>query len=122
MATEWGTHAEMDMAMSQCIEECVKCHRVCVDTASRAMLIGGEHADAGRLILLMDCAQICQVNADFMLRKSYFHVQMCDICADICEWCAQSCDDLAADPLMKTCAQVCRRTALFCREMVGSLV
>jgi hypothetical protein len=122
MTEIWGIHAAMDMVMSQCIEECLKCHRTCVDTATQCTLIGGDYADAERLRSLSDCAQICETSADFMLRRSEFQAQICELCADLCDRCADACAELEYDRMMKRCEQACRRAAILCREVVGSLV
>jgi hypothetical protein len=72
--------------------------------------------------LLLDCAQICQMTADFLLRKSPFHLQACELCADICERTAASCAEIEDDRLMRACVQSNRRCAAVCREMITDMV
>jgi hypothetical protein len=106
--------------MQSCIEECLHCHRVCVEMTAHCLEKGGRHAAAGHIRVLMDCAQICATSADFMLRGSPLHMNTCAACAIVCEACAQSCDQFADDEVMKRCADVCRRCAASCREMSGT--
>ena len=68
--------------------------------------------------LLLDCAQICATSADFMLRMSDHHPQVCGVCADICDACARECESMAdGAEFMRRCADACRRCAESCRRM-----
>jgi len=104
--------------VQECIVECDSCHDVCVETIGYGLAAGGRLADAAHLTLLMDCAQICQTAADFMLRGSTLHTSTCRTCAEVCEACARSCERLDS-PEMRTCADACRRCAESCRAMAG---
>ena len=109
-------YVESNAAMRSCIDECQSCHEVCVETLTHCLTMGGEHAEAGHIRSLIDCAQICATTADFMLRESAAHADVCDVCSDVCEECALSCDELDGEE-MKRCADQCRRCAESCREM-----
>jgi hypothetical protein len=67
---------------------------------------------------MMNCAEICQTSANFMLSSSSHHAQVCRICAEICDACAESCDKLDG---MEDCAKACRDCARQCRTMVGPM-
>lgn len=104
--------------LQECINNCLNCHKVCLETIERCLEAGGRHSAAAHIRLLRDCAQICLTSADFMIRMSNFHPQTCGVCADICDRCAADCEQLAeGDDFMKQCADVCRRCAESCREM-----
>ena len=46
-------------SIEQCIENCVRCHRICLETAARHF--GGEaRIEGAHLRLLLDCAEICR--------------------------------------------------------------
>jgi hypothetical protein len=115
------THAQtahpMSEALSQCIEACEHCHGVCLETITHCLQMGGKHADPAHIRLLMDCAEICQTSANFMLRTSDLHARTCGVCADICERCAQDCARFTEDAMMQQCAEACRSCARSCREM-----
>jgi hypothetical protein len=108
----------MNSEMQQCIDNCTACHNACVETISHCLKMGGEHSSADHIRLLMDCAQICGVSADFMLRGSHRHEKTCGVCADICAECASDCERIAqGDETMLRCAEMCRRCAASCGRM-----
>ena len=103
-------------SIEQCIENCVRCHRLCLETAARHFR-GEAQIEAPHLRLLLDCAEICRTSADFMIRGSDLHGETCGACAAICERCADECDRHGEDPHMAACAEICRRCSETCREM-----
>lgn len=111
-------HHSMTAEMQQCIQNCTDCHRICLATIPHCLHMGGEHAAPDHIRLLMDCAQICETSADFMIRGSALHGRTCGMCAEICERCAADCERLAGnDRQMQECAAMCRKCAQSCREM-----
>ena len=100
------------------IENCQKCHAVCVETVKNCLEYGGHHAADGIIKTLQDCVQICITSADFMSRNSVFHQKLCEICAIICERCAVNCESLAeGDDFMAECGKACRKCEESCLEM-----
>jgi len=116
-----GQHTGHDMAreMQQCIQECLTCHSTCLQAVSHCLQMGGKHADPRHITLLLDCAEICQTSANFMLRGSALHGRTCGVCAEVCERCAQSCEQMGDDATMRACADECRRCAESCRHMAS---
>ncbi|ODT86183.1 MAG: four-helix bundle copper-binding protein [Nitrosomonadales bacterium SCN 54-20] len=103
-------------AMQQCIDACEECHRICLQTAmTQCLETGGRHVEAKHFRLMMNCAEICQTSANFMLSRSEF-LQVCSVCAEICEACAESCEKIGD---MDACAKTCRQCAESCRRMAG---
>jgi hypothetical protein len=105
--------------MQECIKNCTDCHKICLETLAYCQRQGGKHAAEAHLRILLDCAQVCQVSADFMTRGSTLHSRACGLCAEACEDCAKSCERFPGDAKMKACAAVCRRCAKTCRTMAG---
>jgi hypothetical protein len=105
--------------MRNCIQECQRCHSVCLETIGHCLEMGGEHAQPGHIRLLMDCAEICQTSANFMLRRSDLHGLTCGVCAEVCERCAEDCERFVDDLVMAACAQACRSCARSCRDMAA---
>lgn len=104
--------------MRRAIQECLDCHQVCFETATNNCLeSGGRHVEPEHYRLMLNCAELCQACAHFMMSSSAFHVPMCALCADVCEACAASCEKVGH---MEECVEVCRRCAASCREMSGS--
>ena len=104
--------------MDQAIRDSLDCYRVCVETFVYCIKKGGKHADPDHLTVLNDCMEICNLNASFMIRNSIFSGRTAELCADICEKCAVSCEAIdSADVQMKACAETCRNCSRSCRKV-----
>ena len=101
--------------LKHCVQICSDCRDVCLSTAANHCLeAGGEHVAPDHFRLMLDCAEICGVSANFMLRNSPRHKLTCGICAQICEACADDCERIGD---MDECVESCRRCAESCRKM-----
>ena len=101
--------------IQSCIDQCTCCHDICLrDATTHCLELGGEHARPEHLKLMFDCAEICQIAANFMLRGSPRHAAVCALCAEICEECANDCERVGD---MRDCVDACRSCAESCREM-----
>lgn len=109
--------ASHGMMMSDCVAECEKANRACLETLRDCLERGGAHVAPAHVRLLLDCAEICQMTANFMLRGSAVHGIACGACAKVCERCAESCETISGDSKMAACAETCRACAKSCREM-----
>lgn len=107
----------MQASMQECIQNCLNCHSICIATVTHCLNLGGTHASPQHIRLLLDCAEICQTSANFMLRGSDFHMLTCAACAEICRQCADSCAQMGDDATMLACADACRRCADSCQQM-----
>ncbi|MGH9568542.1 MAG: four-helix bundle copper-binding protein, partial [Candidatus Angelobacter sp.] len=95
-----------------------RCYQTCLHEAmTHCLESGGKHMEPDHFRLMMDCAEICQTSTNFMLSSSAFSNQVCGVCADICDACAKSCEQISG---MEDCAKVCRECAESCRQMAGS--
>ena len=103
-----GTAGELRQAQ----ESCLHCVQHC-------LRVGGVHAEARHIRTLLDCAELCQTTAGFMMRESEFHPRMCGVTAEICEKAAESCEKIKDDEEMRATAQVCRRAAESSRALAG---
>jgi hypothetical protein len=133
---------EHNSMRQDCIEQCTRCHNVCMETFNYSLWLGGRYNESVHLRLLLDCAEICQTSANFMLRGSDLHRETCSTCAVVCENCAQDCERYAVpgtgqgaamshhsgraepskekmDEQMKHCAKVCRECTESCRQMAA---
>jgi len=110
---------QMGAEMQQCINECLACHALCLETITYCVQKGGKHVEQSHLQLLTDCAEACQVSANFMCRGSELHGRYCAVCAEVCNRCAESCDKFGDDEQMKACAEACRRCAESCQRMAA---
>ena len=107
--------------LQHCIEECLNCHATCTATAQYCLSEGGPLADADHVGLLLDCAEICQTSANFMLRGSPYHPITCLACAELCRACEESCRTIAGeDEQLGLCADACAECAQHCERMAES--
>ena len=115
------THTSMshhqNPQMEECIRECLRCHHVCLETAmNHCLKMGGEHTEPKHFRLMINCAEICQTSANFMLSGSELHSLTCGVCAEVCRQCAESCARLEG---MEDCAAECRKCAETCQQMAA---
>lgn len=106
---------QMNEQMQQCIQNCLDCQRVCLqEVMNHCLEMGGKHTEPKHFRLMINCAEICQTSANFMLSGSEHHKLTCSICAQVCEACAQSCEQVGE---MDECVQICHRCAESCWQM-----
>ena len=74
-------HHHTEQEMRACIANCLNCHSVCLATITHSLEMGGQHAEAAHIRLMLDCAEICQTSANFMLRGSELLSRTCGVCA-----------------------------------------
>ena len=111
-------HAPLNQTMRKCIEDCLKCYQTCREMAMNHCLeTGGRHVEPHHFRLMINCADICQTAADFMLSNSDMHAKVCAACAEVCEACARSCQDVGD---MDECVRACRQCAESCWQMAGT--
>ena len=110
----------MDMTseeMGSCITACLECHRVCLHEAlTHCLEMGGKHTEPAHFRLMMNCADICQTSANFVLSGSDLHKLTCAVCAKVCADCAESCEAVGE---MEHCVGVCRKCSEICAKMAA---
>lgn len=111
-----ATHT-MNAEMRACIDNCTRCHAICLQAAHESLHMGGKHADAHHVGLLLDCAEICATSANFMIRSSDQHEHTCAACAEICRACEKACRSMGNEGIMRECADACARCAESCEGM-----
>jgi len=103
--------------LEACIKACLECMTSCTHhLAHHCLPAGGKHVEAAHVILMLDCAEICALCANFATRGSAQHEAACRLCATVCEACATSC---AGQGDMEDCADACRRCAEACGVAAG---
>jgi hypothetical protein len=115
-----GHHS--DEEMQTCIQLCRDCHAMCTQTIAHCLKLGGRHAAPDHIRLLVDCAQMCATNIDYMLRESSFHDRVCRLCSELCTQCGEGCEQVAGDDrLIKQCIEMCRKCAESCERMASKV-
>lgn len=103
--------------LHDCIIACWDCRQHCQKTFYHHCLDkGGAHTTPEHVKSMSDCIQICQINADFMIRQSQHINEVNKACAAICESCALSCEKIG-DEAMLDCAKMCRKCSKLCATM-----
>lgn len=101
--------------MQDAIKSCLDRHSMCLQMATGYCLErGGNHVKNAHLGLLLNCAKLCQMSANFMLSNSSMHGRVCLICAEACEACAKRCEQVGD---MRDCVEECQRCAKSCGTM-----
>jgi hypothetical protein len=112
MYTQHNTASERTAV---CIDACENCHRICLAMAMNyCMARGGRYARQEHLRLMLHCASICRLAADFQLTGAPFCDELCVVCAAVCDACSNSCSMLEG---MDECVQACEDCADSCRHM-----
>lgn len=97
--------------MQDCIQDCLNSHSTCTDGAMSVLNQGGK-PDFVRLLL--DCAEICQTAAHFMMRDSELQGYVNEACSEVSTRCAERCFLEG----MTDCGNACRATANSTEQMV----
>ena len=106
------------------ISACQSCVIMC-NTCSND-IIGMESHDNRELMarcirLCRDCADICSLAANWMSRSSPLSIHIGQFCAEVCNACAEACEQHAPHhKLCGPCAEECRRCVAVCLEMAGA--
>ncbi|TCZ61059.1 four-helix bundle copper-binding protein [Roseicella aquatilis] len=108
------------MSLRDCVLTCVRSHAMCLETARYCTEQTSGHIGPGHIALLQDCAEMCQLTANSLLRRSPRHAVICNACAELCETCTKACETFPGDEQMRRCAVVCRDCAESCRDMARS--
>lgn len=120
-SAEGGT-IDQSEDLKRCIENCRECHETCQETLAYCLQEGGKHTEASHLTTLLACVEICATSANFMTWGVDLHPQVCGVCAEMCERCADSCTAFTGDETMQHCAEICTRCAQSCLAMAGTAV
>jgi hypothetical protein len=126
-AIAWGAAMEQQMLMTadvdsaevmRCIDDCERCHRICLRMAMTFCLEqGGEHVEPPHLRAMLACADVCRMTADSMLAAFTLHEELCGLCARVCRDCAESCERVGDMP---ECVDACRQCAMSCARLSGA--
>lgn len=101
----------------QAISDCLACYSTCTETLGYCVEKGGVLVAPELLRRLRDCAELCRVSADFMLRGSELAQRLCALSAEAATACAQACAAIAADAQLHACQDACLRCATSCKKV-----
>jgi len=99
--------------IEQCVQDCLNCNTICLQTAKNCQKAGGDHAKPEHISMLLDCAEMCLTAAHFMQHNSPMHGYVCQTCAQVCNHCAGECEQMGDTD----CANACRNCAWSCEQI-----
>ena len=102
-----------------CIEACLRCAAICNYCASACTQEEDVKMMARCIQLDMECAAICYATGQLLSLGSDKAMELCRICADMCEACATECEHHQHAEHCQVCARTCQQCAIECREMAG---
>lgn len=118
MATMPVSLMNPNQAYLSCIDACTKCAQICEECFALCLEEPDVKMRTVQMKELLDCANICSLSACAMSRRSHHSKDFCNLCATICDRCAQECASLN-DSHSQQCAEVCRSCADECRKMAN---
>lgn len=106
------TH-HLNQSAQACLDACNLCATEC---GSCFFHMVGQASPNACPACCVECAAMCRLCADAIARNSPFAMQICKLCAEVCDWCAKACGAHDMDHC-KRCAEACRQCAAACRGM-----
>ena len=113
MEEKKNENSDLDLLADLC-----QCQESCMSWAMYSLKEGGDFAKLEHVRWLLDCADICSLAKNFLIRDSEYAGDILSICSYICDDCAESCETFFEDKMMKDCAMVCRNCGESCRDAI----
>ncbi|MEM5386271.1 four-helix bundle copper-binding protein [Paraburkholderia phymatum] len=96
-------------ALDDCARACATCYSACIAE--------GALPEMEKCIRLdLDCAALCRFTSEALARQSQFAGEFCQLCARICDACADECGRHPAAHCA-ACSDACRKCAEACRAI-----
>lgn len=120
-----STDPQMRQHLQECIQNCLDCAQAC-ETCFAECVRMEMPGMAECIAACRDCADICLLDAQLMSRESPIHFDTCELCAKICDQCAEACRKASSQhnqgqqsSTLQQCADACERCAQTCRAMAA---
>lgn len=95
--------------------DCAQCSKACDTTLKSIAKKGGKYAAAAKL--MQDCSKVCKLSDD--MHGSQFEAKLAALCADVCNKCAATCEELK-DKSLQNCIDECRKCETSCKKVAGT--
>ncbi|MEP7111138.1 MAG: four-helix bundle copper-binding protein [Ferruginibacter sp.] len=96
--------------LNNCAGICNYCIAACFQEDDVKMLTDCIQLD-------IDCAEMCSLTAGLLARGSKYAEPLLQVCADICNACAEECGKHTHMDHCKACAEACKKCAAACEQM-----
>jgi hypothetical protein len=100
--------------MQDCIDNCHNVQETCLEAVNYC--IENNETDVECIGMLVSTAEISATSAKLMMIESEFHPQVCRVCAEICQACAEYFEE-EDDEVFTRVATFARACAESCRQM-----
>lgn len=100
----------------KCIDACNRCTQTCYECLTMCLNEPDVRTRKGCISILMECACICKESSAFMSLDAKYAIDLCRLCAVICENCAEECSAFSDDHC-QNCADECNFCATECKMM-----
>ena len=77
--------------MQSCIDACNKCAQACLECFNACLNEPDLNARKNCVKMLVECAMMCQMSAATMSMGGSFTTEHCQMCAKVCDKCAEEC-------------------------------
>ena len=75
------------MEFKSCVEACRRCADACESCANNLSREPSSNERKVAISTATDCAQFCRTTAGFLERESRFAMNLCGLCAEVCDAC-----------------------------------
>lgn len=109
---------QLTKELEDCAQMCFECAMAC-GACEKACIMGGMGQMADCALACQDCLEACLAVVAILARQSDRYPAAMTYCTQICEACAEICDEFE-DPQMSQCAQKCHECAAECNKLAGN--
>jgi hypothetical protein len=101
-----------------CIDACMRCAEACEFCATSDLKEQDVKMMASCAQMNRQCAAVCWTSASLMSMDSQFAKQFCILCADVCDACAQECENTT---MLTTASNAHKHVAAVLKNVEGWL-
>ncbi|HEV9035861.1 MAG TPA: four-helix bundle copper-binding protein [Puia sp.] len=104
-----------------CIDACTHCAEMCHQCADACLEEDDVHSLRTCIRLDLECAAACRTAVEMMQLDGNFTGAYCELCADVCDACAEECTKHAGKGMehCRICAEACRQCSEECSKMAS---
>jgi hypothetical protein len=115
VTTEHGLGKQIE----ECVAKCLDCRSLCMKVVDHCWRLRKIKRECPDIRPLLNCAEMCATTARFMLRGSEFCRELCVLCAQVCQCCADQFRGVHDETEIEACAAACRQCAECCERIAG---
>ena len=103
--------------MEACKIACIECQATCIETLNYCKTQSHTEQNITLMSMMRDCAEMCMMCVNMIVDGSEFMRRTCELCAEMCDRYAITCELLSNDAQMMAAAVVCRKCAESCKAV-----